>query len=106
VSDDATLGGYEAAHDRPPAFEGPDGRAYSAAVYVDDVPHAQGQFGGAVLFVRWSRDGDRPDGHVESPYLAFGTTPAEAEERVRALTLLEVKRHLDAAVTAAREDPD
>lgn len=103
MSDDATLGGYEAAHDRPPAFEGPDGRAYSAAVYVDDVPDVEGRFGGAVLFVRWSPDGDRADGHLESPYLVFGATQADAEAGVRALTLHEVKRQLDAAVAAQGE---
>ena len=104
MSGDETLGGYEAAHDRPPAFEGPDGRAYSAAAYVDDLPNVEGRFGGALLFVRWSHDGDRAEGHVESPYLAFGDTPAEAEAAVRALSLHDVKRYLDAAVAANPED--
>lgn len=100
--DDSTIGGYESAHDRPPAFEGADGRAYSAAVYVDDIPDEQGQFGGAVLFVRWSEAGDRPDGHLETPYLVFGTTPEEAGEGIRRLSLLEVKRQLDRAIAVSR----
>lgn len=105
MSDDGTLGGYEAAHNRPPAFEGPDGRAYSAAVYVDDLPDAHGRFGGAVLFVRWTPEGDRTDGHLESPCVVFADTPGGAEAAVRALTLHEVKRHLDAAIAAHRGDP-
>ncbi len=103
MTDDSTLGGYEAAHDRPPAFEGSDGRAYSAAVYVDDIPDADGRYGGAVLFVRWSPQGDRADGHVETPYLVFGATAEEAGAHVRALTLLEVKRQLDVAIATQGE---
>lgn len=104
--DDSTMGGYESTHDRPPAFEGQDGRAYSAAVYVDDIPDEQGRFGGAVLFVRWSQAGDRPDGHLETPYLAFGATPQEAGDGIRRLSLLEVKRHLDQAIAARRTRPE
>lgn len=103
--DDSTIGGYESVHDRPPAFTGADGRAYSVAVFVDDLPDEQGRFGGAVLFVRWSEAGDRPDGHLETPYLVFGTTPEEAGDGIRRLSLFEVKRHLDEAIAASRSRP-
>lgn len=106
MTDDATLGGYLEMHDRPPAFEGPDGAAYSAAVYVDQEPDAAGGYGAAVLFVRWSENGDRPVGHIETPCLAHGDTPEEAEAKVRALSLHEVKRRLDQAVAAAARRPD
>lgn len=102
MNDDTTLGGYQDVHDRPPAFEGPDGRAYSVAVYVDDAPDAGGQFGAALLFVQWSVEGDRVVSHLESPYLAYADTPKRAEADLRHLSLVEVKRHLDAAVAAAR----
>ncbi len=104
MTDDSTLGGYELVHNRPPAFAGSDGRAYSAAVYVDDLPDADGRYGGALLFVRWSPEGDRADGHLETPYVAFGTTPEEAAVRVRALPLLEVKRQLDVVIAAQGEE--
>ena len=39
-------------HERAPAFGGTDGRAYSVATFVDDVPNAKGQYGAALLFVR------------------------------------------------------
>ncbi len=103
--DDSTLGGYLEVHDRPPAFEGADGAAYSAAVYVDDTPDKRGRFGAAVLFVRWSEMGSHAVGHLETPYLAFGSTPEEAEAQVGALTLHEVKQHLDRAIDAGRERP-
>lgn len=103
MSDDRTLGGYLEAHGRPPAFAGPDGAAYSAAVYVDDVPDENGRFGGALLFVRWSPEGDRPIGHVETPDLVHGTTAAEADRLVRQLSLHDIKAALDRAVTSHPE---
>jgi len=101
VTDDTTLGGYESRHDRPAAFEGTDGRAYSAAVYVDETPDDEGRYGGAILFVRWSEAGDKAVGHLETPYLVTGATPEEAAAAVRRLTLYEVKEHLDAAIAAS-----
>lgn len=102
---DSTLGGYLEVHARPPAFEADDGAAYSADVYVDDEPDESGRYGAAIIFVRWSAAGDRPIGHVETPYLEFGKTPAEAGKRIRALSLHHVKEHLDRAVKARREGP-
>jgi len=48
--------------------------------------------------VRWSQSGERPVGHVESPPLAWGRAPAEAEERIKALSLYDVKAALDEAI--------
>src|SRR5206468_683932 len=78
-----------------------DGRAYSVATFVDDVPNAKGHYGAARLFVRWSEGGDRPVGHLKTEYLAWGTTPAEALAPVPAPTLQEGKRHLDRSLDAA-----
>ncbi len=106
MTDDSTLGGYLEVHARPPAFEGSDGAAYSAAVYVDDAPDESGRYGGAVLFVRWSEGGDRPVGHLESAFLVFGDTPEEAAAAVRALSLHEVKAELDRAIAGSGELPN
>ncbi|UCF40143.1 MAG: hypothetical protein JSW43_10425 [Gemmatimonadota bacterium] len=106
MSDDSTLGGYLEIHSRPPAFEGSDGEAYSAAVFVDDQPDENGRFGAAVLFVRWSQSGDRPVGHLESPYLAYGGTAEEAGAGVRRLTLHEIKQQLDNAIAESKERTD
>jgi hypothetical protein len=98
---EVTLGGYMARHERAAAFGGSDGQAYSVAVYVEDEPDAAGRFGASLLFVRWSPGGDRPVGHVETPPLAWGRSPAEAEERLKALSLYDVKAALDEAIAAA-----
>jgi hypothetical protein len=94
-----TLAGYVAAHGRAPAFEGADGRPYSVGVISDDDPGPDGRFGAALLFVRWS-DAQKPEGHLETGYLAWAASPEEAEERVGRMTLAEVKRALDAAIAA------
>jgi hypothetical protein len=100
VTDDTTLGGYEQIHQRPPAFGGPDGQAYSVSIFVDDAPDAAGRYGAALLFLRWT-DAERPVGHLETDYLAFGRTPEEALAPVLALSLRDVKAHLDRCVSGA-----
>ncbi len=96
-----TLGGYMAKHDRAAAFSGNDGQPYSVAIYVEDEPDESGRFGASLLFVRWSGSGDRPVGHVETEILSWGSTAAEAEERVKGLSLYDVKAALDQAIAHA-----
>jgi hypothetical protein len=98
---DFTLGGYMAQHDRAAAFGGSDGQAYSVAIYVESEPDVRGLYGAALLFVRWSSGGDRPVGHVETETLAWGRTPEEAGERLKALSLYDVKAALDEAIAQA-----
>ena len=88
-------------HDRAAAFGGSDGEAYSVAIYIEDEPDLRGLYGAALLFVRWSAGGDRPMGHVETDTLAWGRTPAEAEARLAALSLYDVKAALDEAIVRA-----
>jgi hypothetical protein len=90
-------------HDRAAAFTGSDGQPYSVGLWVDDEPDDRGRYGAALLFVRWSAGGDRPAGHVETECLAWGATAAEAEARVKALSLYDVKAALDEAIKA-KED--
>lgn len=89
-----------ARHERATAFGGSDGHAYSVAIWVDDEPDARGRYGASLLFVRWTKAGDAPAGHLESEPLARGRTPAEAEERIKVLSLYDVKAALDAAIAA------
>jgi hypothetical protein len=93
-----TLGGYMQKHDRAAAFGGSDGQAYSVAIYVEDEPDERDRFGAALLFVRWSPAGDRPVGHVETETLAWGRTREEAADRLRSLSLYDVKAALDEAI--------
>jgi len=97
---EATLGGYMAQHGRAAAFGGSDGHAYSVGLYVDDDPDERGRFGAALLFVRWDAAGAAPVGHVETDFLSWGRTAAEAEERLKALSLYDVKAALDEAIAS------
>ena len=94
-------------HERAPAFGGRDGQAYSVATFVDESPDAAGRYGAALLFIRWSDAGDRPVGHLETDYLAFGHTPVAALGPVLDLTLREIKDMLDRCIAGAegRETP-
>ena len=96
MTEDTTLGGYQQVHGRPPAFGANDGQAYSVAAFTDDTAES-GRYGAALMFIRWG-DGDKPVGHLETDFLAFGATAEEALAPVLALSLAEVKAHLDRCV--------
>ena len=96
-----TIGGYMAVHDRPAAFEGSDGLSYSVEICVDETGEAERPFGGYFLFLRWRRMGSSGiEGHVETDFLAHGTTEAEARTRIGLLRLNEVKDALESALRA------
>ncbi len=92
-------------HQRPPAFGGSDGQAYTVATLVDEElsEGGQGRFGAALLFVRWSEAGENAVGHLESGYVGTAPTPEAALELLRTLTLRQVQDHLEACIHAARE---
>jgi hypothetical protein len=99
-----TLGGYMEIHERAAAFAGSDGRAYSVDILVEDVPDERGQYGAALLFIRWALDGSLPDGHLETGLLVRGRTPDDARERIGALSLYDVKAALDELISAGRPE--
>jgi hypothetical protein len=96
-----SLSGYVTVHGRPPGFTGSDGHPYSVGVFSDDDRGPDGRFGAALLFIRWSAN-NAPDGHLESDYLAFSDTASAAEAEVGRLSLLDVKRILDALIASHR----
>ena len=87
-----------ARHDRASAFGGSDGHPYSVAIWVDEDPDERGRYSASLLFVRWSPAGDAPAGHLESGPLSWGRTPVEAEERIKTLSLYDVKAALDESI--------
>ena len=101
---EVTLAGYMQVHDRAVAFAGADGQAYSCAIYVDDAPDDRGLYGAALLFVRWDPTGHQPVGHVETGHLVHGATREEAETRLGAWSLFDVKAALDEAIATRPED--
>ena len=101
-----TIGGYQAVHARPAAFEGPDGFSYSVEIMADLAGDRTGDaalpWGAYILFVRWHRTGEQtPAGHLETDYLSRGMTEAEVTADVARLPLSAVKELLDACVVAA-----
>ncbi|MFL5561938.1 MAG: hypothetical protein ACJ79K_10720 [Gemmatimonadaceae bacterium] len=113
-----TIGGYQAVHARPAAFEGPDGFSYSVEIMADDTSGAAGAkkaspaaggaaeaelpWGAYILFVRWHRTGEQtPAGHLETGYLSRGMSEQEVLADVARLPLSAVKELLDACVIAA-----
>ena len=97
---EVTLGGYMAKHERAAAFTGSDGQPYSVGVYLTEEPDERGLYGAALLFVRWSPQGDRPVGHVETDILVWGKSAEEADQRIKLLSLYDVKAALDEAIAA------
>jgi hypothetical protein len=90
-----------AKHERAAAFTGSDGQPYSVGIYLADEPNERGLYGAALLFVRWSTEGDRPVGHVETDVLAWGATPEASDRRIKLLSLDDVKAALDEAIAAS-----
>jgi hypothetical protein len=99
--DESTVGGYAAVHSRPAALEGRDGMSYSLDVLSDATGDAARPFGACLIFVQWSRIGaQKAEGHLETDFLAWGSSAAEAEDALGAMPLAEAKRALDALISA------
>jgi hypothetical protein len=95
---DATLGGYLAEHERPPAFEGPDGDSYTAEIMVDRAgPGDDAPWCAYLFFLRWR--GAEPTGHVESDFLAEADSEQGARATLEEWTLHEVKELLSKLVS-------
>ena len=104
-----TIGGYMAVHDRPAAFEGSDGFSYSVEILAQYDPTARpapgesaSEWGAFFLFVKWARIGAQaPEGHLESDYVAWAPTEAEALKQAGALSLGLTKKILDELIERA-----
>jgi hypothetical protein len=98
LGDANTIGGYMAVHSRPAAFEGKDGASYSVEIVADEETDRVAPFAAYLLFVKW-REGDPvAAGHIETDYLAYGQTEAEAIAKVGAMMLSEVRVILDGLI--------
>jgi hypothetical protein len=100
--DPNTIGGYMAVHDRPAAFEGSDGASYSVELVTDASGDPMRPFAAYLLFVRW-REGDPvASGHLETDFIAMASSEDEARSLVGALSLNDVKSHLEKLIAAKR----
>ena len=94
-SDESTLGGYIAAHARPPAFGAPDGNSYTVEMLTDATGDAAQPVGGYLLFVCWGGVAPMVRGHIESGFLAAGASEEDVRAALGRLPLTVVKRTLD-----------
>ena len=94
--DESTIGGYAAVHDRPAAFEGSDGFSYSVELMTEESGDTVAPWAGFFLFVKWARIGAQsPEGHLETEYLVYGSSQAEAKQTLGETPLGDVKALLD-----------
>jgi hypothetical protein len=91
AADDSTLGGYFRVHNRPPAYDGPDGHPYTVSLEVEKTSNLKAPCSGYLVFPRWALTGVGIVGHVETPTLCECASTEEAMSRLGELTLLEVQ---------------
>jgi hypothetical protein len=101
LGDPNTIGGYRAAHGRPPAFEAQDGSAFSVEIVADEIGEERGRFAAYLLFVRWRSNDPVASGHLETAYMAFGESEADAITQLGTMTLQEAREHLDRLASGA-----
>jgi hypothetical protein len=100
LGDANTIGGYMAVHNRPAAFEGRDGASYSVEIIADETGEREKPYAGYLLFVRWGAGDPVASGHLETDYLGYGESAAEAIAKVGTMQLSEVRAALDALIAA------
>lgn len=104
VDDDATLGGYIRVHNRPPAFDGPDGHPYTVSLETEKTGDLRAPIAGYLVFPRWAQNGVGIVGHVETPTLCRANSAEEAREGLEAMTLIAVQNELHAAIARGTDD--
>jgi hypothetical protein len=102
--DPNTIGGYMAVHDRPAAFEGADGASYSVEIVSDTSDKKDHAFAAYLLFVRWGHGDPVASGHLETEFLAYADSEAEARHLVGTMRLNEVKTRLDSLIRSKRAE--
>ena len=98
-----TVCGYAAVQGRPAAFEGSDGLPYSVEVVADETGDPARPWGAYLLFLRWRQSGSQNvEGHLETDFLAWGASEADAAAAAGALMLSDARDHLERLLTARR----
>jgi hypothetical protein len=99
AGDANTIGGYQAVHARPAAFEGKDGASYSVEIVVDETGDPKNAYAAYLLFVRWKATDLVAAGHLETEYLTFGPDETSVRSTLGTMRLSEAKQRLDALIT-------
>lgn len=103
--DPNTIGGYRAAHGRPPAFEGSDGASYSVEVVSDTTGNPFTPYAAYLLFVRWRASDPVAEGHLESDYIELGGSEGEVIERLGRMPLQSAREQLERLILARNPAP-
>ncbi|HVE79709.1 MAG TPA: hypothetical protein VNA89_12630 [Gemmatimonadaceae bacterium] len=107
AGDANTVGGYAAVHARPAAFEGSDGVSYTVELMAGESGDRRRPWGAYLFFVRWSAGGATgPTGHLESDFLAWGGSEAEALTALGRLPLQAARAELERLIAGTRSVPD
>lgn len=101
--EDVSLGGYIRVHDRPPAFDGPDGHPYTVSLEAERTGDLRDPVAGYLLFPRWAQSGVGIVGHVETPTLCTGASTEEVHLALKELPLATVQSHLHEAIARQLE---
>lgn len=95
---DGTLGGYFREHNRPPAFEGPDGEPYTVSPEAERTPDLTAPWEGYLVFPRWAHSGLGVVGHVETHTLLRGKSRDDVLRQLGRTPLSRVRELLAEAV--------
>lgn len=98
AGDENTIGGYMAVHQRPAAFEGEDGYSYSVDVLTDNTDDPRMPWGAYLFYVRWSQGEPQVLGHVETDFIAYGSSELSVRQQLSAMPLTSVKATLDTLI--------
>ncbi len=104
LGDPNTIGGYRAAHGRPPAFEGSDGASYSVEIVADTTGNPLRPYAAYLLFVRWRASDPTAVGHLESDYIELGQSEAEVIERLGHMQLQSAREQLERLIPSGGSD--
>lgn len=104
LGDPNTIGGYRAAHGRPPAFEGSDGASYSVEIVADTTGNPLTPYAAYLLFVRWRASDPVAVGHLESGYIELGQTETEVIERLGHMQLQTAREQLERLIQPGGSD--
>lgn len=104
ADDDVTLGGYIRVHDRPPAFDGPDGHPYTVSLETEKTGDLRAPIAGYLVFPRWAQSGVGIVGHVETPTLCRAGSADEARAALENIPLIAVQQALHEAIARGLDD--
>ncbi len=87
-----------AVHQRPAAFEGVDGHAYSADILTDSTGDRTAPWGAYLMFVKWGFGAPEVQGHLETGFLITGSSEAVVRYQLGGMPLGTVKASLDGLI--------